>query len=69
VSYLISYKGENVIYKQFKSHFTSDGRIETEIAHAAMLKKKGLSKRIMIMINDLFLAMFVGGKNNKNSAG
>lgn len=44
VSYKIFFRGETVIYKQFKSLLTTDGRIESEIAHAAAIKPKGMNK-------------------------
>lgn len=43
VSYMTQYKGGAVIYKQFKSTLSSDGRIESEIALAVSLRAKGES--------------------------
>jgi hypothetical protein len=54
VSFKIFFRGELVIYKQFKSDLTSDGRIESEIALAA--KNKGeevLQEVVGITINPI----------------
>ena len=39
-SYLVDFNGEPVIYKKFKKLLSTDGRIETELIHAALVAPK-----------------------------
>jgi serine/threonine protein kinase len=53
VSYLTQFRGMHVIYKEFKSTLTSDGRIESEIALAAALRENAAADPALTRLQEV----------------